>query len=159
MGQVAKAKDVDGFTLTNFQMSIDSENVLFPVTPKAVLKILEASKVDLTDSNIVLVGLGELVGKPLSKLLLNMNPATLTVCTKNTNDLSAFTRNADVLISATGSPHLITKGMIKDGAVVIDVGINRVASSPGSSHIVGDVDTNEAFKAASFLAKCPNGVG
>lgn len=88
-----------------------------------------------------------------------MNPGTITVCTKNTKNLSSISREADVLISATGIPNLITKGMIKDGATVIDVGINRVMSAHGSSHIVGDVDTKEAFKVASYLAKCPNGVG
>ncbi len=146
-------KDVDGFHSINVgNLSIGKE-AFIPCTPYGVIVMLEESNIDLTGKHVVVVGRSNIVGKPVSMLALQRH-ATVTIAHSRTKDLGAITRQADVLIVAVGRPLMITKDMVKEGAVVIDVGINRVETG-----LVGDVDFEGVKEVASLITPVPGGVG
>ncbi len=150
---ISPAKDVDGFHPLNWgKLAYKSEGLL-PCTPAAILEILKFYKVPLAGKEVVIVGKGNIVGKPLSILILNQD-ATLTVVHSKTKNLKFHTKRADILISATGRPLLIKKDMVKKGGVVIDVGISRTKEG-----ISGDVDFKGVSTVASYITPVPGGVG
>jgi methylenetetrahydrofolate dehydrogenase (NADP+)/methenyltetrahydrofolate cyclohydrolase len=159
------AKDVDGFHPMNvgklFTASkIDSERMLLPCTPLGSLILLQATLGvgGLAGKNAVVVGRSNIVGKPMAKLLL-ASDCTVTVAHSKTRDLPALCRSAEILVAAIGRPEMIRGDWIGEGAVVIDVGINRVPTPDGKGRIVGDVATEEAMGRASFITPVPGGVG
>ena len=147
-------KDVDGFTPVNAGRLLNGEPCFAPCTPAGCLRMIEAAGVDLDGKHAVVVGRSNIVGKPAALLLMQKN-ATVTVCHSHTRDLAAVCRTADVLIAAVGKAGFITADMVKPGAVVIDVGINRGAD--GKLH--GDVDFASVSEVASYITPVPGGVG
>lgn len=149
-------KDVDGFTAYNLgKMVVSSEfEDLASCTPMGVIKMLEYYKIDVEGKNVVVVGHSNIVGKPLSVMFLNRN-ATVTTCHKYTKDLSEHTKRADILCVGVGKPGLITKDMVKEGAVVVDIGTTRL----DNGKLVGDVDFENVSKKASYITPVPGGVG
>lgn len=147
-------KDVDGFTPVNAGRLLNGEPCFAPCTPAGCLRMIEAAGVDLDGKHAVVVGRSNIVGKPAALLLMQKN-ATVTVCHSHTRDLAAVCRTADVLIAAVGKAGFITADMVKPGAVVIDVGINRGAD--GKLH--GDVDFAPVSEVASCITPVPGGVG
>jgi methylenetetrahydrofolate dehydrogenase (NADP+)/methenyltetrahydrofolate cyclohydrolase len=147
-------KDADGFHLYNVGSLFFGESVYPPCTPEGVMRLLDRAGIELAGSNVVVVGASNVVGKPLALMALRRE-ATVTICHAKTRDLCEHTRLADVLICAAGHPRLIRGSMVKDGAVVVDVGINRLAD--GS--ITGDIDFNEVASKASHISPVPGGVG
>ena len=150
---IAPEKDVDGITPVNLGKLLIGEEGLIPATPYGVMELLKASGVDLQGTDAVMVGRSEVVGKPLALLLLQAH-ATVTICHSRTRDLGAHTRRADVLCVAVGKPKLITADMVKEGAVVIDIGLN--ATEEG---VVGDVDFEAVKEKARMITPVPGGVG
>jgi methylenetetrahydrofolate dehydrogenase (NADP+)/methenyltetrahydrofolate cyclohydrolase len=152
---ISPEKDVDGFHPVNAGKCMLGlyEEGLMPCTPAGVMKILESYQIELQGKNAVMVGHSNIVGKPLANMLLNAN-ATVSVCHVYTKDLKSYTKEADVLCVATGVPHLIKADMVKEGAVVIDIGISRV-----NGKIVGDVDFEAVKEKASAITPVPGGVG
>ena len=146
-------KDVDGFTAINVGNLTLNKPTFISCTPHGVIKILEKYNIELEGANAVILGRSNIVGKPLIQCLLNKN-ATVTVCHSKTKNIEEITKNADILISAIGKPKYVTADMIKDGAVVIDVGINRTEDG-----IVGDVDFENVKEKASYITPVPGGVG
>ncbi len=150
---IAPTKDVDGFTKDNIYNLYLGKDTIMPCTVKGIIRLLEYYKIPLTGAYVTIVGCGNIVGHPLSLVLMNKG-ATITVAHSKTTDLKKVTKDADILISATGVPHLITKDMVKEGAVVIDVGISR-----RDGKIIGDVDFANVQKIASYITPNPGGVG
>ena len=150
---ITSEKDVDGITPVNLGKLLIGEPGLIPATPYGVMELLKASGVELRGTEAVMVGRSEVVGKPLALLLLQAH-ATVTICHSKTRDLAEHTRRADVLCVAAGRPMLITADMVKDGAVVIDVGLN---STPEG--IAGDVDFEAVKEKAGLITPVPGGVG
>ena len=148
-------KDVDGFTAENFgDMALHGAGeFLPPATAAGVVRLLEAEKIAIASKHAVIVGRSNLVGKPLALMFLNRD-ATVTVCHSKTKDLGAITRTADILVSAVGKPGLITADMVKEGAVVIDIGTTHV-----DGKLTGDVDFDAVSKKASAITPVPGGVG
>ena len=146
-------KDVDGFTYANIGRLVENRARFVPCTPTGILELLDREKIGIAGRHAVVVGRSEIVGKPVAMLLLHRN-ATVTICHSRTVDLPAEIRRADVLIAAVGRPRLITGEMVKPGAVVIDVGINRVEGK-----LVGDVDFASVAPIASAITPVPGGVG
>lgn len=146
-------KDVDGFSPTNLGLLAMNRPRTISCTPFGVMKMLETTGVDLKGKNAVVVGRSNTVGKPMAMLLLNAD-CTVTVCHSKTKNLAEIASKADVLIAAIGKPKFVTADMVKDGAIVIDVGINRV-----DGKLVGDVDFENVEKKASFITPVPGGVG
>ena len=146
-------KDVDGFHAMNAGRLLNGEKGFVACTPKGVMRLLETTGVDLNGKNAVVVGRSNIVGKPMALLLLQKN-CTVTIAHSRTRDLAAVTRNADILVVAVGRAGMITGEMIKPGAVVMDVGINRV-----DGKVVGDVDFESASQVASYITPVPGGVG
>ena len=163
--RIRPEKDVDGFHPMNVgKLSIGERDGLVPCTPAGAIELLVRSGVETRGKDAVIVGRSNIVGKPMAALLLQDAPggnATVTVCHSRTADLAAHTRRADILIAAIGKPEMITGDMIKPGAVVIDVGINRVddRTSPKGYRIVGDVAFASARQVASLITPVPGGVG
>ena len=154
---IAVAKDVDGFNWQNLGALVEGGSVtngIVPCTPCAALAILDSANVPLEGRHAVVVGRSNIVGKPMA-LLLIARGATVTVCNSRTPDLGAITRLADILVVATGKADLITRDMVKPGAAVIDVGINRLPSGK----IVGDVAFAEVQQVAGWITPVPGGVG
>lgn len=149
-------KDVDGFTAYNMGKMIVSKDFehLAPCTPRGVIKLLEYYKIPIEGRDAVVVGHSNIVGKPLSAMLLNRN-ATVTTCHVHTKELAAHTIRADILCIAVGKPGLISAGMVKEGAVVIDIGVNRLKDGK----LVGDIDFENISKRASHVTPVPGGVG
>jgi methylenetetrahydrofolate dehydrogenase (NADP+)/methenyltetrahydrofolate cyclohydrolase len=147
------AKDVDGLTPTNAGLLAQNRPALVPATPAGVIKLLRESETELEGAEAVVVGRSDLVGRPLSFLLLAEN-ATVTVCHSRTRDLAGTCRRADVLIAAVGRPKLVGAEMVKPGATVIDVGINRTDGG-----LVGDVDFDAVREKAGAITPVPGGVG
>jgi methylenetetrahydrofolate dehydrogenase (NADP+)/methenyltetrahydrofolate cyclohydrolase len=163
--RVAVAKDVDGFHPENVgKVSIGDPTGFRPATPYGVQQLLIRSDVETTGRHAVVVGRSNIVGRPMAALLLQDAPggnATVTVCHSRTRDIGSVTRQADILIVAIGKPEFVTGSMIKQGAVVIDVGVNRI-EDPGTKQgyrLVGDVKFEEAKKVASAITPVPGGVG
>ena len=148
-------KDVDGFNPINVGNLCIGNDCFISCTPFGVMKILEYYNIDIEGKNAVVVGRSNIVGKPMIQCLLSKN-ATVTICHSRTKDLPSITRNADILIAAIGKPKFITSDMVKDGAVVIDVGINRI---PESKKVVGDVDFENVISKVSKITPVPGGVG
>lgn len=148
------AKDVDGFHLYNIGGLVTGGTVFSPCTPYGVMKLLEHAGIPIEGQNVVVVGASNIVGKPMA-LMLMAQGATVSICHAKTRDLAQYTILADILVVAAGVPHLIVPQMIKHGAVVIDVGINRTAE--GS--IMGDVEFNGVSQKASYITPVPGGVG
>ncbi len=149
-------KDVDGFTAYNIGkmfISTDFEH-LAPCTPLGVIRMLEYYKIDPKGKEVVIVGHSNIVGKPLATMLMNRD-ATVTVCHIHTKDLAFHTNRADILCVAVGKPDLITEDMVKDGVVIVDIGINRL----DDGKLVGDVDFEKVSKKASFITPVPGGAG
>jgi methylenetetrahydrofolate dehydrogenase (NADP+)/methenyltetrahydrofolate cyclohydrolase len=163
--RIRPEKDVDGFHPVNVgKLSIGERDGFVPCTPAGAIELLVRSGVETRGKDAVIVGRSNIVGKPMAALLLQDAPggnATVTVCHSRTADLAAHTRRADILIAAIGKPEMITGDMIKPGAVVIDVGINRVndSTSPKGYRIVGDVAFASARQLASLITPVPGGVG
>jgi methylenetetrahydrofolate dehydrogenase (NADP+)/methenyltetrahydrofolate cyclohydrolase len=148
-------KDVDGFHPINLgKMFLNEENSYWSCTPYGILELLDRYEIDVEGMDAVIVGASNIVGKPMATMLLNRE-ATTTVCHIKTKDLAYHTKNADLLVVAVGVPHLIKEDMVKEGVVVIDVGINRLED--GS--LVGDVDYDAVSKKASAITPVPGGVG
>ncbi|MEM9839849.1 MAG: bifunctional methylenetetrahydrofolate dehydrogenase/methenyltetrahydrofolate cyclohydrolase FolD [Pseudomonadota bacterium] len=150
-------KDVDGLTATSAGQLVLGRDGLTPCTPQGSMRLLAGVMPDLTGKNAVVVGRSILVGKPLALMLLDKN-ATVTVAHSRTKDLAVVCQGADVLCVAVGRPEMITADMVKPGAVVIDVGINRVERD-GEKRLVGDVDYDGTVKVASAITPVPGGVG
>ncbi len=147
-------KDVDGFHLYNIGGLVVGNTVFPPCTPYGVLCLLEHMDIPIEGQNAVIVGRSNIVGKPMAMMLLQKN-ATVSICTSRTRDLGQYTRLADILVVATGKPHLITGDMIRAGAAVIDVGINRL----DDGRLVGDVDFESVKEKAGYITPVPGGVG
>ena len=161
---IAPEKDVDGFTPLNVGRMMIGESCFLPCTPHGVIQMLLKAGVQTSGRHAVVVGRSNIVGKPVAHLLMRKaegGNATVTVCHTGTRDLAAFTRQADILVVAAGHPGTVTGDMIKPGAVVIDVGVNRVpdASRKNGFRLVGDVDFDSAKEAASLITPVPGGVG
>ena len=158
------AKDVDGFHPVNVGKMMIGEKAFLPCTPHGVIQLLIRSGVTIEGAEVVIVGRSNLVGKPLANMLIQKKPnanATVTICHTRTRDLSSHTQRADILIAAAGRPHTITAEMVKEGAVVIDVGVNRVddATKKRGYRLAGDVDFEEVKEKASLITPVPGGVG
>jgi methylenetetrahydrofolate dehydrogenase (NADP+)/methenyltetrahydrofolate cyclohydrolase len=157
-------KDVDGFHPMNVGKMMVGEKAFLPCTPHGVIQLLMRSGVTIKGANTVIVGRSNIVGKPLANMLIQKNAtgnATVTVCHTRTKDLAHHTRQADIVIAAAGRPSTVTADMIKEGAVVIDVGVNRVedATKKRGYRLVGDVDFEAVKEKASFITPVPGGVG
>ncbi len=158
------AKDVDGFTPVNIGRMIIGEPCFLPCTPHGVIQMLLKAGVETAGSHAVVVGRSNIVGKPVAQLLMRKaegGNATVTVCHTATKKLADFTRQADILIVAAGRPETVTGDMIKPGAVVIDVGVNRVpdATKTKGYRLTGDVDFESAQESAALITPVPGGVG
>lgn len=151
--RVKSYKDVDGLTDINAGLLVHNKDSLISCTPHGILTLLNYYDIKISKKHVVIVGRSNLVGKPLINLMLN-NDATVTVCHSKTENLFDITKTADILIVAVGRPNFIKEDMVKDGAVVVDVGINRV-----DDKIVGDVDFDSVSKKVSAITPVPGGVG
>ena len=151
---ISYQKDVDGFTPTSVGKLVMGGDTFISCTPYGVMKMFEEYNIDLTGKDVVIIGRSNIVGKPLSQCCLAKN-ATVTICHSRTKDLKRHTQRADILIAAIGKAKFVTKDMVKEGAVVIDVGINR--NEEGK--LVGDVDFQTVEKVASYITPVPGGVG
>jgi len=161
---ISPAKDVDGFHPINVGKMVIGKETFFPCTPHGVVELLKRYDIQTKGKHVVVVGRSNIVGKPVANLLLQKKEganAIVTVCHSAAEDLSAHTKQADILIAAIGSPEFITQNMVKDDCVVIDVGVNRVDDSSSSKgyELVGDVDYENVSKIASHITPVPGGVG
>ena len=147
-------KDVDGFSAKNLGLLMQNKQLVAACTPSGVMKILENEGIELEGKHAVVIGRSETVGKPMAMLLLNAN-ATVTICHSRTKNLAQVCRQADILISAVGKANFVTADMVKEDAVVIDVGINRSADGK----LCGDVDFENVKEKASCITPVPGGVG
>ncbi len=155
---VAPEKDVDGFHAENVGLLMQGNPRFISCTPYGVMEMLKSEGVSLRGKEAVVVGRSNIVGKPMAMLLLGAS-ATVTVCHSQTKDLAAHCRRADILVAAVGRPKMITGDMVKPGAVVIDVGINRLQEGPDAGKLCGDVDFESAKAVASLITPVPGGVG
>jgi len=151
---ISREKDVDGFHLYNVGSLIVGDTVFPPCTPFGVQRMLESENIPIEGQNVVVVGASNIVGKPMAMMLMQRE-ATVAICHAKTRDLAQFTLLADILIVAAGKPNLILAPMVKTGATVIDVGINRLPDG----RLVGDVDFENVAKKAAYITKVPGGVG
>ena len=157
-------KDVDGFHPVNVGKMVVGEEAFLPCTPHGVIQLLVRSGVTIEGAHVVIVGRSNIVGKPLANMLIqkkeNAN-ATVTVCHTRTKDIAGYTKQADILIAAAGKPQVITADMVREGVVVIDVGVNRVedATRERGYRLVGDVDFEAVKEKASMITPVPGGVG
>lgn len=151
--RISPLKDVDGFHPANVGNLTIGKEGLVPCTPYGVIKMLEISGISVEGKRAVVLGRSNIVGKPMTMLLMSRN-ATVTVCHSRTKDLAAVCREGDILVAAIGKPEFVTKDMVKPGAIVIDVGINRVGDK-----LVGDVKFDEVQEVAGYITPVPGGVG
>lgn len=155
LNAIDPVKDVDGFHPVNVgKLMTNQPDGMIPCTPYGCLKMLEAANINIDGANAVIVGRSNIVGKPMAQLLLSKH-ATVTICHSHTKNLADVCKSADILVAAVGRPHFITADMIKPGATVIDVGINRIAPKK----LVGDVDFDNAVNVAGAITPVPGGVG
>ena len=150
---IVPEKDVDGLTYLNAGLLLNNNTSLASCTPKGIMELLKRENVNLVGANAVVIGRSILVGKPMMNLLINAN-ATVTLCHSKTKDLEKITKKADVLVVAIGKKHFITKDMVKRGAVVIDVGINRI-----DGKLYGDVNYDDVYSKVKKITPVPGGVG
>ncbi len=153
LNAIRPEKDADGFHLLNAGKLLEGEETVVPCTPKGCMRLLESAGVEMTGKEAVVIGRSNIVGKPMALLLMNAG-CTVTVCHSKTRDLAGHTRRADILVAAVGKPGFVTKDMVKPGAVVLDVGINRV-----DGKVCGDVAYDEVAEVASAMTPVPGGVG
>ena len=159
---IAPEKDVDGFTPVNVGKMMIGDECFLPCTPHGIIKLIEFSGMDLKGRHAVVIGRSNIVGKPVAALLSRKETnATVTLCHTGTKDVGHFTRDADVVVVAAGRPNTLTGDMLKPGAVVIDVGVNRIpdASKPKGFRLVGDADFESCSKIAGAITPVPGGVG
>ena len=156
--KIAPHKDADGLHPLNLGHLMRSEIGLRSCTPAGVMALLDEYNIELEGKNAVVLGRSILVGKPLALMLLEKN-ATVTIAHSRTKNLADITRNADILIGAVGKPKLIKADMVKEGAVIVDVGINRIETSQGKFKLVGDVDFEAVSNIANFITPVPGGIG
>ena len=152
--RILPEKDVDGFNAVNVGKLAIGLEAFISCTPYGIVKMLEAYNIETEGKNVVILGRSNIVGKPLIQCMLNKN-ATVTVCHSKTKNIKEITKNADIIIAAIGKPKFVTSDMVKDGAVVIDVGINRL----DNGKLCGDVDYENIFPKASYITPVPGGVG
>lgn len=154
-------KDVDGFTLHNIGLMQLGEPCFLPATPYGILELLKRSGVEVSGKHVVVLGRSNIVGTPVSVMLSRKGvDATVTMCHTKTKNIEEISRQADILIVAVGQPHFVKADMVKEGAVVVDVGIHRIKdNSEKGYHIIGDVDFDEVYKKASKITPVPGGVG
>ena len=152
---IAPEKDVDGFSPINVGKLVQRQESFAPCTPVGIMKMLKEYDIDVAGKHCVVIGRSNIVGRPMAELLLNAN-ATVTICHSKTQNLKEIVKTADVVVVAIGKPKFITADMIKEGAVVIDVGINRI---PNTKKIVGDVDFENVKEKCSYITPVPGGVG
>lgn len=152
---ISPDKDVDGFNPINVGKLAIGQQAFAPCTPMGIMKLLSEYNIDVEGKNCVVVGRSNIVGRPMAQLLVNAN-GTVTICHSKTKKLGEITKNADILVVAIGVPGHITADMVKEGAVVIDVGINRL---PDSKKIVGDIDFENVKNKCSYITPVPGGVG
>ncbi len=150
---ISPLKDVDAFHPSNVGKIMIDDYDFVPCTPAGIMEMLKYYNIEISGKNCVVIGRSNIVGKPMSMLLLHQN-GTVTTCHSRTKDLSEYTRKADILVSAVGKANFVTADMVKDGAVVIDVGMNRE-----NGKLCGDVVFDEVSKKASFITPVPGGVG
>ncbi|MFH1566358.1 MAG: bifunctional methylenetetrahydrofolate dehydrogenase/methenyltetrahydrofolate cyclohydrolase FolD [Gemmatimonadota bacterium] len=164
LNRIDPAKDVDGFHPVNLGKMVIGEDCFLPCTPHGVQQLLLRSGIEVAGKHVVVVGRSNIVGKPVANILLQKREganATVTVCHTGTKDMGAITRLADILIVAAGRPNTVTADMVRDGVVVVDVGVNRVPDSSKKSgfRLVGDVDYDGVSPKASAISPVPGGVG
>ncbi|NLZ60699.1 MAG: bifunctional methylenetetrahydrofolate dehydrogenase/methenyltetrahydrofolate cyclohydrolase FolD, partial [Lentisphaerae bacterium] len=161
---ISPDKDVDGFHPVNLGRMMIGEKSFLPCTPHGVLQMLQRKNVPIEGAEVVIVGRSNIVGKPLANIMMqksDMGNATVTVCHTRSRDLGAHTRKADILIAAAGRPNTISADMVREGAVIIDVGVNRVEdpSAKRGYRLVGDVDYEAVKEKAAMITPVPGGVG
>jgi methylenetetrahydrofolate dehydrogenase (NADP+)/methenyltetrahydrofolate cyclohydrolase len=157
-------KDVDGFHPVNVGKLVIGEPCFIPCTPYGIMILLAKTGVPVDGAEVVVIGRSNIVGKPIANLLMQkrkpVGNATVTVCHTGTKDIASHSRRADILIVAAGVPKFVTADMVKEGAVVIDVGVNRIGTTPdGKAKLCGDVDFESVKEKASFITPVPGGVG
>jgi len=156
-------KDVDGFHPVNVGKMVLGEQCFLPCTPHGILELLKRSDVETSGAEVVVIGRSNIVGKPIANLMLQKREsgnATVTLCHTRTRDISAHTRRADIIIAAVGVPKMVTADMVKEGVVVIDVGVNRIGKSEsGKAILAGDVDFDAVKEKAAAITPVPGGVG
>ncbi|MCK5340042.1 MAG: bifunctional 5,10-methylene-tetrahydrofolate dehydrogenase/5,10-methylene-tetrahydrofolate cyclohydrolase, partial [Desulfobulbaceae bacterium] len=157
------AKDVDGFHPVNIGKMILGEECFLPCTPNGILELLQRSGTDTSGAEVVVVGRSNIVGKPIANLMLQKRDAgnaTVTICHTRTKDMAAHCKRADIIIAAVGVPKMITADMVKDGVVIIDVGVNRIGKTDsGKAILAGDVDFDAVKEKAAAITPVPGGVG
>ena len=159
---ISPEKDVDGFTPVNVGRMLIGERCFLPCTPHGILKLIEFAGIDVRGRHVVVIGRSNIVGKPVAALLSRKGTdATVTLCHTGTPDVASFTRQADVVVVATGRKNTLTGDMLRPGAVVIDVGVNRIpdTSRPKGFRLVGDADFDSCSAVASAITPVPGGVG
>ena len=161
---IAAEKDVDGFTPVNVGRMLIGEDCFLPCTPHGIVKLIEVTGMEIAGKHAVVIGRSNIVGKPVAALLARKGPhanATVTLCHTGTPDLSVYTKTADVVVVAAGRPNTLTGDMLKPGAVVIDVGVNRVpdATKPKGYRLCGDADFASCAEVAAAITPVPGGVG
>jgi methylenetetrahydrofolate dehydrogenase (NADP+)/methenyltetrahydrofolate cyclohydrolase len=163
LSAIDPAKDVDGFHPVNIGKLMIGKADVLPCTPAGIQQLLVRSGVRIDGAEVVVVGRSNIVGKPIANILMQKQPganATVTVCHTGTRDIAFHTRRADILIVAAGKPRAVTAEMVKEGAVVIDVGVNRIGTTPeGKARLCGDVDFDSVRTKASLITPVPGGVG
>ena len=162
INSISPDKDVDGFTPVNVGRMMIGEECFLPCTPHGIIKLIEFSGMDLNGKHAVVIGRSNIVGKPVAALLARKETnATVTLCHTGTRDIAAFTRQADVVVVAAGRPNTLSGDMLKPGAVVIDVGVNRIPdeSRPKGFRLAGDADFDSCAAVASAITPVPGGVG
>ena len=152
LNSINNGKDVEGVTDINAGRFVNGKKSLIPCTALAVARILDQNEIEIAGKNVVVIGRGKNVGKPIANLLLSRD-ATVTICHSKTENLSEITKNADIIVSACGVPNLITDDMVNENSIVIDVGMNGF-----SGEVCGDVDFDKVSKKVSFITPIPNGV-
>ncbi len=158
---ISPNKDVDGFTLSNIGLMQLGEPCFSPATPFGILELLKRSKIEVAGKHVVVMGRSNIVGTPVSVMLSRKGiDATVTMCHSKTKNVEEYTRQADILIVAIGHPEFVKADMVKEGAVVVDVGIHRIKdNSEKGYHIVGDVDYDDVYPKVSKITPVPGGVG
>ena len=164
LNAISPSKDVDGFHPYNVGKLFSGDPNFIPCTPHGIIKILDYYNIDTNAKDCVIIGRSNIVGKPMFALLaqkFERGNATVSMCHSRTKDLKFYTKNADIVVSAIGVPHFLKADMIKDGAIIIDVGINRVEDSNAKKgyRIVGDVDLDSMIDKVSYITPVPGGVG
>ncbi|MEE4241611.1 MAG: bifunctional methylenetetrahydrofolate dehydrogenase/methenyltetrahydrofolate cyclohydrolase FolD [Desulfopila sp.] len=163
LNEIDPDKDVDGFHPVNIGRMVLGEQCFLPCTPHGVLELLSRSGVETSGAEVVIIGRSNIVGKPMANLMLQKREsgnATVTLCHTRTKDMAAHCRRADIIIAAVGVPKLVTADMVKDGVVIMDVGVNRIGKTEsGKAILAGDVDFESVKEKASVITPVPGGVG